>query len=523
VAASHSSAEDVRLSELLVVLSLGADLGMGQPMEHALRQCVLALRIGERLGMSAAERAVLYYVSLISWVGCHIDAYEQAKWFGDDLALKANFRLVDPVGVRSAGQLVRQIGAGRHGVDRAGVAIRFLAGGMRDANVMLHNHAYATDQLARDLGLPEDVRDALLQTFERWDGKGAPAGAKGEEVTVTARIVNFADVLEVFHRAGGVQACVEVARQRSGTQFDPLLVELVASEAPLLFADLDQAATWSAIISAEPAPSPPLTPAQVDASLEAVGDFTDLKSPYTLGHARAVAELAAAAATSLSWPAGDVTHVRQAALLHDLGRLGVSNAIWDKPGPLSPAEIERVRFHPYLTERMLASSPALARLGVTAAQHHERIDGSGYPRSLRGDAMTAAGKLLAAADTYAAKREPRPHRPALTAADAAQYLRGEVRAARQDPESAEAVLEAAGHPVRRRREWPAGLTTREVEVLRLLARGMSNKQIAGRLVIARKTVDNHVEHIYAKTGASNRARAGMFAVRHGLMSSAEDR
>ena len=212
MAASHSSAEHVRLSELLVVLSLGADLGMGQPMEHALRQCALALRIGERLALSAADRAVLYYVSLVSWVGCHIDAYEQAKWFGDDLALKAGFRLVDPVGVRSAGQMIRQVGAGRHGTDRAGVAIRFLAGGMRDANVMMHNHAHAADQLARDLGLSRDVREAVLQTFERWDGKGAPSGAKGEEVTVTARIVNLADVLVVFHRAGGVQACVEVAR-----------------------------------------------------------------------------------------------------------------------------------------------------------------------------------------------------------------------------------------------------------------------------------------------------------------------
>ena len=121
---------------------------------------------------------------------------------------------------------------------------------------------------------------------------------------------------------------------------------------------------------------------------------------------------------------------------------------------------------------MLAASPVLARLGATAAQHHERVDGSGYPRGLRGDAMTAAGKLLAAADTYAAKREPRPHRPALIAADAARYLRGEMRAARQDADSAEAVLEAAGHPVRRRREWPARLTTREVEVLRLLTRGL---------------------------------------------------
>jgi DNA-binding CsgD family transcriptional regulator len=224
----------------------------------------------------------------------------------------------------------------------------------------------------------------------------------------------------------------------------------------------------------------------------------------------------------MSWPAAAVTHVRRAALLHDLGRLGVSNAIWDKPGSLSPAETERVRLHPYLTGRMLASSPALAALGATAVQHHERVDGSGYPRGLRGDAMTAAGKLLAAADAYATKLEPRPHRPALPAADAARYLRAEVLAARQDADSADAVLKAAGHPVRRRREWPAGLTTRETEVLRLLARGLSNRQIADRLVIARKTVDNHVEHIYTKIGASNRARASLFAVRHGLMSPAED-
>ena len=349
----------MRLPELLVMLSLGADLGMGQPMEHALRQCVLALRIGERLGMSAAERAVLYYVSLISWVGCHIDAYEQAKWFGDDLALKANFRLVDPVGVRSAGQMVRQIGAGRDGADRAAVAVRFLTGGMRDANVMLHNHSYAAGQLSRDLGLSQGVRDAVRQTFERWDGKGAPSGAKGEEVMVTARIVNLADVLEVFHRAGGVQAAVEVARQRSGTQFDPSLVELVASQAPLLFADLDQAATWTAIISAEPAPSPPLTSAQVDASLQAVGDFTDLKSPYTLGHTRAVAELAAMAATSLSWrrrchpraPGGAAPRPRPA---------GDLNAIWDKPGPLSRG---RDRAHPAPPVPDRAHAGRLARAG----------------------------------------------------------------------------------------------------------------------------------------------------------------
>ena len=513
---------EVRLAELLSVLALGADLGMGQPLDHAMRQCVLASRIGDRLGLSQDDQAVLYYVSLIAWVGCHIDAYEQAKWFGDDLALKGGFRLVDPVGARAAAQILGQIGAGQHGLARAAVLARFVAGGVRDAKVMLDNHAYATEQLAMQLGLPAEVRDVVLQTFERHDGKGAPDGRRGDDIAVAARVVNFADVLSVFYDAGGIDAAVDVAQQRSGTQFDPSLVELVAADAAAVFEDLDDACRSDHVLAAEPGMGPGLSGEQLDAALEAVADFVDLKSPYTLGHSRSVADLAGAAAAALSWADADVTHVRRAALLHDVGRLGVSNAVWDKTAPLSAAEAERVRLHPYLSDRMLASCQGLAALGATASQHHERLDGSGYPRGLRGDALTSAGRLLAVADTYAAKLEPRPHRAALSADAAAAHLRAEATSGRLDGECVDAVLTAAGHRVGRRREWPAGLTTREVEVLRLLSRGLSNKQIAERLVISRKTVDNHVEHIYTKIGVSNRARASLFASRHALMGPAED-
>jgi DNA-binding CsgD family transcriptional regulator len=203
--------------------------------------------------------------------------------------------------------------------------------------------------------------------------------------------------------------------------------------------------------------------------------------------------------------------------VHDLGRLGISNAIWDKPRPLTAAEVERVRLHPYLTERMLAASAALAPLGAIAVQHHERVDGSGYPRGLFGDALTLEGKVLATADAYHAMTEARPHRDARSAEDAAAELRSAVRSGLFDAEAAEAVLGAAGHRVRRRRAWPAGLTNREVEVLRLLVRGLSNKEIAVRLVISRKTAENHVAHIYQKLGVSNRARASLFAMKHGLM------
>jgi DNA-binding CsgD family transcriptional regulator len=212
-----------------------------------------------------------------------------------------------------------------------------------------------------------------------------------------------------------------------------------------------------------------------------------------------------------------VTALRRAALVHDFGRLGVSNGIWDKRGALTPAEMERVRLHPYLSERMLSFSPALAPLGAIAVQHHERLDGSGYPRGLTADALTPAGQLLGAADMYHAKTEPRPHRPALSPEDAAAALRAEVMAGRLDGKAVDAVLRAAGHRVRRRHAWPAGLTPREVEVLRLVTYGLSNREIAERLSISRKTASNHVEHVYTKIGASNRARAALFAMKHGLM------
>jgi HD-GYP domain-containing protein (c-di-GMP phosphodiesterase class II) len=387
---------------------------------------------------------------------------------------------------------------------------------------MLENHWYAADQLAANVGLSQGVRDTLIQTFERWDGKGIPHGTKGPDLLVTSRIVNMADVLEVYHRSGGTQAAIDVVTERCGTQFDPDLCDVVRQDADLLFADLDEATTWDVVIAAEPALTAPLTDSELDSVLEAVADFIDIKSPYTLGHSRGVANLAAAAAVHAGLTEQQATATRRAGLLHDLGRLGVSNNVWDKHGPLSAAETERVRLHPYLTERMLASSPALAAYGAIAVQHHERMDGSGYPRGLRAESLTPQGRILAAADCYHAKLEPRPHRPAATAADAAQHLRNEVKAGRLDTDAVAAVLAAAGHQPRKRKDWPAGLTTREVDVLRLLARGMSNKDIAERLGISRKTADNHVEHIYTKLGVSNRARASLFAVRNGLMSPDED-
>jgi HD-GYP domain-containing protein (c-di-GMP phosphodiesterase class II) len=506
------------LAELLAVLSLATDLGMGQPMEHVLRQCLIALRLAGRFGLDETGREVVYYSALVAWVGCHVDAYEQAKWFGDDTALKSDFRRTDFGTVTSRPLfMLRHLGAGRPVAERTRLGLTFLGEGRKAAEDMLDNHWMAADGLAAQLGLDQRVRDTVAQTFERWDGKGVPEGARGEEILLAARLVSLADVVEVFHRAGGVGAAVDVARQRRGTQFDPAIVDLFAAEAATLCAGLDDTSTWDMVLTAEPARGAALDDRQVETALAAIADFTDVKSPYTIGHSRQVAELAGQAgrAFGLSDPAA--RQLRLAGLVHDLGRLGVPNTIWDKPGPLSHAETERVRLHPYYTERMLACSPALAPLAAIAVQHHERMDGSGYPRGLAGGAVSPAGRLLAAADFYQSRTEPRPHRPAQGADAAAAQLRSEVAAGRLDADAAAAVLNAAGHRVARRQARPDGLTSREIEVLRLLAQGLSNREIAARLVISVKTASHHVEHIYAKTGTANRARASLYAARHGLI------
>jgi HD-GYP domain-containing protein (c-di-GMP phosphodiesterase class II) len=271
------------------------------------------------------------------------------------------------------------------------------------------------------------------------------------------------------------------------------------------------------MISAHPLLQQRLSGPALDAALEAVADFTDLRSSFRAGHSRAVAVLAARAAGMAGLPAADVDVVRRAGLLHDIGLHGVPATVLDKPGALTATESERVRVHAYYTERVLARPPALARIGAIAALTHERLDGSGYHRGLRGAALPTGARILAAADAYRAMREPRPHRQAMTATAAAGALRSDVRTGRLDADAVDAVLTAAGDAPSRRRTGPAGLTPREVEVLALIARGATTRQVASRLGITTKTAGTHIERIYTKTGASTRSTATLFAVQHGLL------
>jgi HD-GYP domain-containing protein (c-di-GMP phosphodiesterase class II) len=507
----------VRLAELVAALSLGVDLGFGQPMEHVLRQCLIALRLAGHTGLGEQDRMAVYYTALLVNVGCHADAHEQAKWFGDDIALKSGKYAHEAGSIRATLATMRLVGAGNPPLHRFRVGLEFAVSGRRELDGMIAQHASLARTLAGQLELPAVVCEAVGSAYEQWDGRGWPGTLKAGAIPVAARIAQFAEFIEVAHRVSGVAGATALARRRAGRQFDPALAALVCDRAAEIFGGLEAAPAWPAVIASEPALAVELAPDQADRALAAIANFVDLKSPYTLGHSVAVAELAQDAGRRLGLPPGQARQLRQAGFVHGFGRLGVSNSIWDRPGPLSAGDWERIRMYPYLTERMLHQSAALAPLGEIAVQHRERLDGSGYPRGLSGGSISRLARVLGAADAYASMREPRPHRPARTAEAAMAELRSEVRAGRLDGAAVDAVLEAAGHRLPRRREALAGLTARETEVLVLLARGLSNKQIAARLVITPKTAGNHIEHIYVKIGATSRAGAAMFAVQHGLL------
>ncbi|MBX7430621.1 HD domain-containing protein [Mycobacterium sp. Y57] len=505
-------------AELLAALSIAIDLGLGQPAEHMLRSAVIATRIADRLGLDRPQRDCCYYTALIMWIGCHADSHEYARWFGDDIAVRRDSYLVDWSGLPYLRFLLSNAGRGEPLLHRLSLIATLMADARGNISQLIHSHCSSASMLAHRLGLSDDVQTALGFTFERYDGGGLPSGVGGEQIPLPMRVAQLADMLEVHHRTYGVAGAVAMARSRRGGQFDPVVVDAFVAGADVVLATPATGDVWAVALAEAPDDRRPLSAAELDPLLVALGDFVDLKCPFTLGHSRAVAELAAGAATVLGMDADTVTVVRRAGHLHDLGRIGVSNQVWSKPGALTGAEFERVRLHPYLTVRILSQVGGLAEVAQVAGNHHEHLDGSGYPRGLSAAALSLPDRVLAAAVAYRSACEPRPYRRELSASAAAARLRERVRAGQLDAVAVDAVLHAAGHRAQGPRPRPGGLTPREVEVLCLVARGASNKEIAAALGISGKTARNHVERTYAKIGATNRIGASLYAIQHGLVS-----
>ncbi|TDD72080.1 HD domain-containing protein [Jiangella aurantiaca] len=509
--------EQVRLCDLLAALSVATDSGMGQPPEKAIRSCLVATGLARAMALPEEEVRDVYLATLLRHLGCTATAAEEAFWFGgDELVSRPAAEPADFADKREMLAVTLSTGRGA-GWARPLLVARALVGAKEDERI-LRGVCEAGAALAGRLGLTRPVRDSLSQVFERWDGKGTPVGLAGDQITLPARIADVATQVEIFHRVGGVDAALAMVAERSGGWFDPKVADVVRRHGRRLLREIGDADPWVAVLEAEPDPVAVVDETGVDRVARAFAEMTDLKSTYTLSHSTQVSALATAAAKALGLPSREVRDLGRAGLLHDLGRIAVSSGIWEKRRPLTRAEWEQIRLHPYHTERILTRSVPLERLGRIAGLHHERLDGSGYHRAAAAAAIPTSARVLAAADAYQTLTQERPHRAAVEPERAADLVAAEAGRGRLDPDCVRAVIEAAGQVPRHVRvSPPAGLSDREIEVLQLVARGLSNRQIARELVISPRTAEHHVQHVYDKIGTSTRAGAALFAMEHDLL------
>ncbi|WP_280242617.1 HD domain-containing phosphohydrolase [Nocardia abscessus] len=537
----------IRATEVLAALSLTTDLATGMPFEKGLATCRLATGLAERIGLPDAERRAVFLAALLGAVGCTSRASENAESYADDIAFQRACHVLDPgdPGVFTA--QLRRFGSWSPAAQSA-LRNRFVAqmpaGAPQQA---LRSSCETVRTFGSRLGLPDAAVRALTEVEERWDGLGAPEQLRGEAISLPGRILHVAEQAVLALDAVGQEPAtghgdtspsgigypadpaaepdrpralgtiarrlhivLAELRRRAGGHLDPDLVAIC--DAALIREALDVPDLLAAVLAAEPGTPSSLPVEELDRPSLALAMIVDLKGRYLLGHSAHVAGLAVAAATRMGVPADERAALRAAALLHDLGRAAVSSGVWDRGGPLGRADWKRVRLHSYWTERILRRCPGLADLAELAAGHHERLDGSGYPRGKQD--TSPASRLLAAADVFAACTEARPYRPAARPAEAAAHLGAAVTAGHLDGDACAAVIAAAedrpGHAAH-------GLSDTEVDVLRLTARGRNGREIAAELLLPERTVTHHLTELRGKTGQHTRAGAAVFAMSHQLL------
>lgn len=511
----------LRLVEAVGALSLATDLAMGQPLEHGMRTAVLALRAAAAMGLTGDDLVTVYYTGVLHFAGCTAESDIDARFFGDELTARPRMLAVAHGSRRElVSTAMRTAHPDSSPLARAAAMARSAFGSMSEFRKWASSHCDVARLLGARMGLSGPIQQSLRHLYERWDGNGMPGELRGTQLPLAVRLMQVAQDADVAWQQGGKPLADRVLASRAGSGLDPAAVRLFLGLGDQLYDGMDVPSVWDAAIDAEPGPRPVVDERRLDDCLSAVADFADLKSIWTIGHSRGVADLAEAAAVIAGLPAGETRQLRQAALVHDIGRVAVPVRVWARPGPLSRDESERVRLHAYHSERVLDAVLGLRPLARLAGAHGERYDGSGYHRGSKAADLPFAAWLLAAADAYQAMREPRAHRPPLEEAEATGTLRRDAEAGKFSPEAVQAVLAAAGQPPRplsTSAGRPAGLSERECEVLSLLARGMATKQMARQLGISPKTCDHHIQRLYAKIGLSTRAGATLFALEHGLV------
>jgi HD-GYP domain-containing protein (c-di-GMP phosphodiesterase class II) len=521
----HSStvSATVRRADFLMALAYATDLATGHSRDFALRSCVLAMRMADTAGLDENMRRAIYHQALLRYIGCNADTHLLVAAWGDEIALRRELQYVDFGNKAEFTQVfVRAITRTYPDASPEELAKAVERGLAEAAQVnipVLSGHCEVAKRIAERLGLPVEIRESLGQIYERWDGRGLPRGLSGNDVTYPVRLVTLAQYAIALNEAHGFESMTAMIAQRAGGAYEPELAELFLTDPERFFAGLDGPVDRETILALEPAPHAMLDEQACEDAYLAIADFIDMRMPFTFGHSRAVASLAETAGKHMGLPASDIRNVRWAAYTHDIGELTVPVSTWMRAGSLTERETDAARLHPYHGERALTSLGGNGKVVAALVQrHHERLDGTGYYRNSRGPDLSPAARILAAAETFQTAREARPHRPAMSDAAAAANLRAAVREGKLCADAVEAVLTCAGQPARRAApERLAGLTPREIEVLRLIAAGDTMKEAARKLDIAIKTADNHIQSLYSKIGVSTRAGAALYALERGLV------
>ena len=410
---------NVRLSEVISAMSYALDIVEGQPEGHAIRSCLLGMRIAEELGLKPEQRSALFYALLLKDLGCASNAAKICYLFGaDDHDVKRDFKTTDwPSFVESAKYVLRNVAPGGSLWEKARHAAALVIGGPATAKQLVKIRCERGALIARSLDLPEDTVQAIRNLDEHWDGHGHPDGLRKKEIPLLARILGISQTIEVYFTRDGLNVAMDIAKERSGTWFDPTLVkalksirkdtafwEQLASDVPRQH--LDAYEPEDRVMSANDE--------MLDKVCRAFGQVIDAKSPWTMCHSQGVSDIAVGIATELQMSPYEITRIGRAGLLHDVGKLGVSNKILDKPGKLTEAEFDELKLHPAQTLRILERVECFADFAEIAASHHERLDGKGYHRGLDASQLCTSARILTVSDMYEALAAKRPYRKDLS-------------------------------------------------------------------------------------------------------------
>jgi HD-GYP domain-containing protein (c-di-GMP phosphodiesterase class II)/DNA-binding CsgD family transcriptional regulator len=508
-------------ARILATFTYAGDIAVGLEFDDGIRACYLADRIAEELGLEGEERVAVYYAALLKDLGCTCWTTQEADlWQTDEIAARRELLFFGAA--RSPTSYLRwmrrYVGAELPFLARMGRVLTVLRETGPFFNEGYANAAEACVRITQRLGLPAPIQEAAGNLSEQWDGKGEPLHLRGTQIPIASRVVMPTFLLVPVSRLGGRDGATQLARQQRGKAFDPDVTDafLRLAKDERFWEEFEGPSIFDATLAREPDPSSlPAAEGAIESMALALADFIDLKSPFTAAHSRRVAAITAQIARLVRCDEAQVSQFHTAALLHDLGSVAVPSFVLNARRP----DTEQSHLHPYYGERILERIPEMASFMPLVGNHHEHMDGSGYFRGLSGEAIPLGARIICVANRLDELTHESPGAAALEPAEALRAISAEGRG-RYDPAILAAVRacfdEVIPQPLRPP-AWPAGLTDREVEVLRFAAKGLTRKQIGDALSISESTVRHHLEHIYNKTGTSTRVGATLFAMENNLI------